>query len=282
MEGFVVSRIVALRPPCRPCANALDKRLATRVGRFYLRAIERLEPPMTRHRDSSNTPLRVAITGGTAGLGRALVEAWRARGAQVAFVARHADRVAAVAGETGAHGIAGDVSKKDDIHPIALQINAALGGVDVLVHNASSLGPVPLALLADTGCEDFETALATNLLGPFRLTRALLGALAAAARAGRPAVVVLITSDAAITPYAGWGAYAASKAALVQMGRVWDEELRRHGIAVIAIDPGDMDTDLHALAVPDADRSQLKRPEDAAREIVQRVDEIAARSEEPA
>ena len=68
---------------------------------------------------------------------------------------------------------------KDDIHRIALQVTAALGGLDVLINNASSLGPVPLALLADTECEDLEAALATNLVGPFRLTKALLGALAA-------------------------------------------------------------------------------------------------------
>ena len=68
---------------------------------------------------------------------------------------------------------------KEDIYPIALQILGGLGGLDVLVNNASSLGPVPLALLADTECEDLELALATNVLGPFRLTKALLGALAA-------------------------------------------------------------------------------------------------------
>ena len=68
------------------------------------------------------------------------------------------------------------------MYAIALQIGGALGGLDVLIHNASSLGPVPLALLADTECEDFEAALATNVLGPFRLTKALLGLLAASAR----------------------------------------------------------------------------------------------------
>jgi NAD(P)-dependent dehydrogenase (short-subunit alcohol dehydrogenase family) len=77
------------------------------------------------------------------------------------------------------------VARKEDIHPIALQIIAGLGGLDVLVNNASSLGPVPLALLADTECEDFERALATNVLGPFRLTKALLGALSSSAREGR-------------------------------------------------------------------------------------------------
>ena len=132
--------------------------------------------------------LRVAVTGGTSGLGLALVEGFAARGDAVAFVARDADRVRSVAARiAGSHGIVGDVANKDDIHAIALQIVGALGGLDVLVNNASSLGPVPLALLADTECEDLETALATNLLGPFRLTKALLGALAASARERRHA-----------------------------------------------------------------------------------------------
>ncbi|HET7795142.1 MAG TPA: SDR family oxidoreductase, partial [Rhizobacter sp.] len=198
--------------------------------------------------------LRVAITGGTSGLGLALVKQLHAAGARVAFVARHAARVAEVArAHPGVHGLVGDVSKKDDIYPLALQITAALDGLDVLIHNASHLGPTPLALLADTECEDFEAALATNLLGPFRLTKALLGALSASARDGRPALVVNIPSDAAVSAYPGWGAYGASKAALSHLSRIWHEELREHGVRVIATDPGDMDTPLHALAVPDAD-----------------------------
>jgi NAD(P)-dependent dehydrogenase (short-subunit alcohol dehydrogenase family) len=218
---------------------------------------------------SSLPGLRVAVTGGTSGLGLALVQALRDRGAHVALVARQPQRVADVAREhPGTHGIAGDVSRKDETYPIALRITAALGGLDVLINNASSLGPVPLALLADTECEDLEAALATNLVGPFRLTKALLGALGAAAREGRPALVINIVSDAAVTPYAGWGAYGASKAALLHLSRIWDQELESHGVRVHAIDPGDMDTPLHALAVPDADRASLKRPADAAREIV--------------
>ncbi len=131
---------------------------------------------------------------------------------------------------------------------------------------------MPLALLADTECEDLETALATNLVGPFRLTKALLGALGSSARAGRPALVINIISDAAVTPYAGWGAYGASKAALLHLSRIWNEELASHGIRVEAIDPGDMDTPLHALAVPDADPRALKRPADSAREIVELIE----------
>jgi NAD(P)-dependent dehydrogenase (short-subunit alcohol dehydrogenase family) len=212
--------------------------------------------------------LRVAVTGGTSGLGLALVRELCGRGARVAFVARTAARVAQVAGaHAGVHGIVGDVSVKEDIYPIAVQVLGELGGLDVLVNNASALGPAPLALLADTDCEDFERALATNVLGPFRLTKALLGALAASAREGRGAVVVNVSSDAAVNAYPRWGAYSASKAALRHLSAIWDAELAPAGVRFLALDPGDMDTPLHAAAVPDADPATLKRPQTAAREL---------------
>jgi len=226
----------------------------------------------TNERSNDLAALRIAITGGTAGLGLALVREWSARGAAVAFVARTPGSVERIAAEIpGATGIVGDVSQKTDIHPIALQILGRLGGLDVLVNNASSLGPVPLALLADTDCEDFEAALATNLLGPFRLTRALLGALRASAAEDRGAVVLNVSSDAALTPYPHWGAYGASKAALHHMSAIWREELHDEGIGVLSLDPGDMDTALHALAIPDADRTTLRKPEASARELTRAI-----------
>ena len=96
----------------------------------------------------------------------------------------------------------------------------------------------------------------------------MIGALTAAAREGKTALVINITSDAAVTPYVNWGAYGASKAALSHMSRIWNEELREHGVRVVAFDPGDMDTPLHALAVPDADPATLKKPADSARELL--------------
>jgi NAD(P)-dependent dehydrogenase (short-subunit alcohol dehydrogenase family) len=215
---------------------------------------------------------RVAVTGGTSGLGLALVRELLNRGAEVAFVARGREGVKRVVQELpDAHGIVGDVSRKEDTHPIAIQIVGALGGLDVLINNASDLGPAPLKLLADTECEDFERALATNVLGPFRLTKALLGSLAASAREGRGAVVVNVSSDAAANAYPRWGAYGASKAALLHLSHIWDEELRVEGVRILSIDPGDMDTPLHAAAMPDADRSTLKRPEAAAHELANAV-----------
>jgi NAD(P)-dependent dehydrogenase (short-subunit alcohol dehydrogenase family) len=221
--------------------------------------------------DFDFSALRVAVTGGTSGLGLALVRRLAAQGARVAFVARTIAAVERTARVTGACGIVGDVGRKDDIYPIALQITGNLGGLDVLINNASSLGPTPLALLADTECEALEQALAVNLLGPFRLTKALFGALAASAREGRGALVINISSDAAVNAYPGWGAYGASKAALRHLTAMWGEEAKLDGVHFLSIDPGDMDTPLHALAVPDADPSTLKRPEESAAELVDRI-----------
>jgi NAD(P)-dependent dehydrogenase (short-subunit alcohol dehydrogenase family) len=221
--------------------------------------------------------LRIAVTGGTSGLGLALVHLLHQHGARVAFVARHRERVEEIAREhPGTHGIVADVSVKDDIYPMALQILGALGGLDVLINNASDLGPTPLALLGDTECEDFDRALSTNVLGPFRLTKALLGALAASARQGRRAVVVNVSSDAAVNAYPEWGVYGASKAALRHLTHIWDAEISEQGVRFLSIDPGDMDTPLHALAVPGADRSSLKRPEAAAREMLEAIAEAMA------
>lgn len=217
---------------------------------------------------SINQNLRVAVTGGTSGLGLALVRRFLNAGAAVAFTARTAERVAEIAlANPGTHGIVADITDKDSVYPTAMQVTGHLGGLDVLINNASSLGSAPLKFLADTDCEDFQRAIDTNVLGPFRLTKALLGALAASAREGRGGVIVNIISDAATTPYETWGAYGSSKAALHHMSRIWDLELLSEGVRVLSLDPGDMDTPLHAIAIPDADTSSLKSPELAAEEI---------------
>jgi NAD(P)-dependent dehydrogenase (short-subunit alcohol dehydrogenase family) len=195
----------------------------------------------------SFTGLRVAVTGGTSGLGLALVRELVAQSAHVAFVARGRERVERVARDhPGSHGIVGDVARKNDTYPIALQVVGTLGGLDVLINNASDLGPTPLALLGDTDCEDLERALATNVLGPFRLTKALLGALARSAREGRGAVVLNISSDAAVNAYPTWGAYGASKAALRHLTEIWDAELAALGVHFLSRHAGGGSSDAQA------------------------------------
>jgi NAD(P)-dependent dehydrogenase (short-subunit alcohol dehydrogenase family) len=126
-------------------------------------------------------------------------------------------------------------------------------------------------MLSDTECEDLEHVYATNLFGPFRLTKALMGALASSAREDRGGVVLNVTSDAAVNAYPGWGAYGSSKAALHHMSRIWNEEHAAEGVRFLSLDPGDMDTPMHAAAIPDADPITLKRPEQSAHEFVEAI-----------
>ena len=211
----------------------------------------------------------VLITGGSRGLGRALGLALARAGARVVLVARHADELADVVAEIRAaggeaHAIVADVADKNAAHAIAGQAAAAVGPIDVLINNASTLGPVPLRLLLDTDCEDLDRALAVNLVGPFRLTKAVAGPMVL--RGG--GTIVNVTSDAATEAYERWGAYGASKAALEQLGRVWAAELAGTGVRIVNVDPGEMDTRMHADAIPDANRAQLADPARVAAEIV--------------
>lgn len=211
----------------------------------------------------------VLITGGSRGLGRALGEALAAAGARVALLARHAEALdAAVAAiRTGggeAHAIVADVADKAATYAIAGQAAALVGPIDVLINNASTLGPVPLRLLLDTDCEDLEHALAVNLVGPFRLTKAIAGSMALRGRG----VIINVSSDAATEAYERWGAYGASKAALEQLGRIWAAELADTGVRLFTVDPGEMNTRMHAEAMPDADPTTLADPAAVAARIV--------------
>ena len=220
------------------------------------------------------------VTGASRGLGRALAEQLAARGARVALIARDCgplhDVVAGIRARGGdAHAIAGDLAAKQAIHRIAGQAQGTVGEIGIVIHNASTLGPTPLRLLLDTECEDLAHVLETNLIGPFRLTKILAGAMAIRG-AG---VIVHISSDAAVEPYPRWGAYGASKAAQDHLSRILAAELDGTGVRVLAVDPGEMDTAMHAAAIPDADRAALSRPAEVAARIVEMIeDEVRAPS----
>jgi NAD(P)-dependent dehydrogenase (short-subunit alcohol dehydrogenase family) len=139
----------------------------------------------------------------------------------------------------------------------------------VLVHNASDLGPTPLRLLLDTECEDLERVLQTNLVGPFRFTKIVAGAMALRGSG----VVVHVSSDAAVAAYPRWGAYSVSKAALDHLNRVWAVELASSGVRFFSVDPGEMDTEMHAAAMPEADRSKLLRPQEVAGRIAALIED---------
>jgi len=214
------------------------------------------------------------VTGASRGLGRALAEALAAKGARVAMVAREAgplaEAVATIRGRGGiAHAVVADVSEKDSVHRIAGQAQGLIGEIGIAIHNASTLGPVPLRLLLDTECEDLAAVLETNLVGPFRLTKIVAGAMALRG----DGVIVHVSSDAAVEAYPRWGAYGVSKSAQDQLSRVLAAELAGTGVRVLAIDPGEMDTTMHADAVPDADRATLQRPADVAARIVHMIED---------
>jgi NAD(P)-dependent dehydrogenase (short-subunit alcohol dehydrogenase family) len=209
------------------------------------------------------------VTGASRGLGLALARRLADRGHPVILVARdllpleaEAARIRARGGI--AHAVAGDVGRAEDARAIAAQATALVGRVGLLVHNASTLGPVPMPALADTSPEELLAVLEVNLVGPFRLTRALLGGLAL----GQGGTVLHVSSDAAVEAYPGWGAYSVSKAALDHLSRLWAAELAGAGVRVLSVDPGEMNTRMHADAVPEADPATLADPDEVAGRII--------------
>jgi len=202
-------------------------------------------------------------------LGAELSVELAARGAKVVLVARREAKLAEVVGRVQraggeAYAFAADLGDKSAPHAIAAAAAALVGPIDGLVHNASTLGPLPMPLLLDTACEDFQRVLDVNLVGPFRLSKVLVGSMALRGRG----LVVHVTSDASTTGYPTWGAYGISKAALDQMGRVWAAELAKTPVRFVSIDPGEMDTQMHADAIPDADRASLASPVLVAKRMV--------------
>jgi NAD(P)-dependent dehydrogenase (short-subunit alcohol dehydrogenase family) len=205
----------------------------------------------------------VLITGASRGLGRAAALAFARAGANLvlnsrAGSARLLEETAALVREQGAQTltVSADLAVRADVERLAADALARFGRVDVLINNASSLGPTPLPLLADASYEAVSETLAANLLGPFLLTRELLGPMLARG----DGLVIAISSDAAVEGYPGWGVYGLSKSALDGMTRVWAAELEGTGVAAVAVDPGSMNTEMHRLAEPDEDPSSWADP----------------------
>jgi NAD(P)-dependent dehydrogenase (short-subunit alcohol dehydrogenase family) len=210
----------------------------------------------------------VLITGAGRGLGKALALELSAAGAKVALVARDSKSLQQVEKEIRkaggeAYALPGDVSKKEEVYPLIAQAAHLMGPIDLLVNNASTLGDLPLRDLVDTGCEDLGRVLETNLVGPFRFIKAVVGNMWLRGEG----VILNISSDAAVEAYPRWGAYSVSKAALDHLTRIFAEELKGSGLSFLSVDPGEMDTRMHAEAIPDADRSQLNRPEEVAKKL---------------
>lgn len=196
------------------------------------------------------------VTGASRGLGRALAELLARQGVRLVLTARGADDLERVARELRAHAdvtvLVGDV--RDAAHRETLA-RATRGGLDLLINNASLLGPSPLPSLTDVRPDTFHEVFDANAVAPVALAAATLPALRA-----RRGLIVNVTSDAAIGGYAGWGVYGASKAALELLGRTLAAEVE--GVHVVTVDPGDMRTAMHQAAFVGEDISDRPLPED--------------------
>jgi NAD(P)-dependent dehydrogenase (short-subunit alcohol dehydrogenase family) len=206
------------------------------------------------------------VTGASKGLGRALATALNDRGWRLVIDGRDAARlIATVAGlpRPGlATAVAGDVA--DPAHRAALA--TAIGDrLDLLVNNASALGPSPLPRLADLAPGEFQRILGVNVVAPLALVQEVLPAL----RRAR-GTVLDISSDAAVEAYEGWGGYGASKAALDQLTAVLGVE--NPELRIYAVDPGDMATDMHRAAFPGEDISDRPAPETVVPSLLALVD----------
>lgn len=196
---------------------------------------------------------RAVVTGGSRGLGRALVGWLVHEGWQVIVDARDPDDLSnATTALPGVLAVAGDVA--DPAHRARLVELAELGGgLDLVVNNASTLGVTPLPALADYPLDELEWVLRVNTLAPLAMIQGLLPVLRPGAR------VLNVSSDAAVEGYPGWGGYGASKAALDQLSAVLAAE--NPGLRVYAVDPGDMRTDMHQRAYPGQDIGDRPTPE---------------------
>jgi NAD(P)-dependent dehydrogenase (short-subunit alcohol dehydrogenase family) len=209
------------------------------------------------------------ITGASRGFGRAVARTLVQRGWRVVLDARSERDLAGVSRALPrAVGISGSVTDPLHRHALAAAVDS-FGGLDLLLNNASYLGPSPLPPLAEYPQADLRTVFETNVIAPLALVQELLPALHA--RAG---TVVDVSSDAAVEPYERWGGYGSSKAALDQLTAILGVE--QPELRVYAFDPGDMRTAMHQAAFPGEDISDLPEPETVVPALLRLITERPA------
>jgi len=214
----------------------------------------------------------ILVTGASQGLGRELaLEFARQQAAGISLVARNAERLAetvrrirGISPITEILPITADLRIPQDIERIAaLTLAAFQGRLDVLVNNASILGPAPMPLLIDYPVKAFREVLETNLVAPYLLIQKILPAMMEGGGS-----IINVTSDAGLTGYPGWGAYGISKFGLEGLSQTWAAELEGTGIRVNWVDPGSLDTPMHRAAEPEEDPSQWANPADVTEVFV--------------
>ncbi len=204
------------------------------------------------------------VTGGTSGIGNATVRLFTAKGWNVVTCGRDTGAIAELQSEFGDDkflGLTADIRLENHVSNILEETRRRFGLIDVCVLNAGTLGPAPLPRVLETDMMELRRTYETNVFANFNLMKRVAGILRS------PGLIVHITSDAAVQPYPGWGAYGSSKAAMRQLVEILREESRGTGLSAINFDPGDVDTRMHALAVPDADRNALRKTSDVALEL---------------
>lgn len=218
----------------------------------------------------------VLITGGSRGLGREIARTFAQREARLILTARGVDALRAAAEEVGRHtevlALPGDIADPAHAGRIVRAGLARFGRIDVLINNASTLGPTPLPPLDILSPDALQEIFQINVAAPLRLIHLVLPQM----KARRQGVIINVTSDAAIEAYPGWGGYGVSKAALEHLSRVLAVELEGTGVRVYVVDPGDMNTQMHRDATPDADLSDLPGPEIPAPAFAYLVEEETA------
>lgn len=206
------------------------------------------------------------ITGASQGLGRQLaIDFAREGAAGIVIVARGVegldevrDRIYKVAPQTKVLVIIADLTRQEDIERVvATTLSEFNGRLDVLVNNASTIGPSPMPFLLDYPLEDFRNVINTNLIAPFLLIKKALPAMIE-----NGGSIINVTSDAGVNGYPGWGAYGISKFGIEGMSQTWAAELEDSGVRVNWVDPGDMNTAMHRAAEPDENPTQWANPVD--------------------
>jgi NAD(P)-dependent dehydrogenase (short-subunit alcohol dehydrogenase family) len=211
------------------------------------------------------------VTGASKGLGRAVAHELARAGISLVIDARGAVALEQTARELAelvpVVAIAGDVADGAHVHQLVEAAEKRFGRIDLVVNNASTIGRSPLPALDQLSPATLQRIYDTNVFAPLHLIQHALPVM----RRNTGGTIVNISSDAAVEGYPGWGGYGSAKAALEQMSRILAAELDGANVSVIVADPGDMDTDLHRLAVPAGDPSELADPRTVAPALLRAI-----------